>query len=328
MYDKNGQRYGFQYKNGSTTAYYYYIYNGQGDVIGILNSSGSLVAEYAYNAWGQHTAIRDGNGNPVSSSNTTHIANLNPFRYRGYYYDTESYFYYLNSRYYDAKTGRFINADGQINDDVLGTNLFAYCSNNPVNRADNEGEFWHILAGAVVGGLINGAVKAVSNVIEGKSVTDGLGTAMLAGAASGALASSGVGLVGSVVGNAAISMAENAVNQVIKNNGFNNFDAKDMAIDGTIGGISGAIGGAGKGTKHLMNLGKQSVKRTINQASHQGIKAGLKEGSKAASYYVKSSKGFYKNMLKELRKDIAVSGGVAFSTSDFAKEQYNLVIWG
>ena len=153
LYDENGQRYGFQYKNGSTTAYYYYIYNGQGDVIGILNSSGSLVAEYAYNAWGQHTAIRDGNGNPVSSSNTTHIANLNPFRYRGYYYDTESYFYYLNSRYYDAKTGRFINADGQINDEILGTNLFAYCSNNPVMLCDPDGHIAFLTACFIVGAV-------------------------------------------------------------------------------------------------------------------------------------------------------------------------------
>ena len=163
MYDENGQRYGFQYKNGSTTAYYYYIYNGQGDVIGILNSSGSLVAEYAYNAWGQHTAIRDGNGNPVSSSNTTHIANLNPFRYRGYYYDTESYFYYLNFRYYDAKTGRFINADEYITtgQGINSTNMFAYCGNNPISNADESGQLFGAIIG--VGLVVTGIILACTS---------------------------------------------------------------------------------------------------------------------------------------------------------------------
>ena len=66
-------------------------------------------------------------------------ASLNPFRYRGYYYDTDTGFYYLNSRYYDPATGRFINADSQLNDGLLGFNLFAYCENNPVNRVDPNG---------------------------------------------------------------------------------------------------------------------------------------------------------------------------------------------
>ena len=67
-------------------------------------------------------------------------------------------------------------------------NLFAYCDNNPVVRADHGGDFWHIVVGAAAGALIGGIVKVASNAIKGKSLTDGLATAMLAGAASGALA--------------------------------------------------------------------------------------------------------------------------------------------
>ena len=69
----------------------------------------------------------------------------NPFRYKGYYYDSESGMYYLNSRYYDPEIGRFISADGQINSDILGANLYAYCSDNSVSRAESQGAFWDIV---------------------------------------------------------------------------------------------------------------------------------------------------------------------------------------
>lgn len=71
---------------------------------------------------------------------------------RGYVYDTETGLYYLNSRYYNPGTGRFINADNQLSSgDVIGTNLFAYCGNNPVNRVDPTGEaWWHWALGAAV----------------------------------------------------------------------------------------------------------------------------------------------------------------------------------
>ena len=184
--------------------------------------------------------------------------------------------------------GRFISADNPelVTVTLMGhsdKNLFAYCDNNPISRADNGGGVWHIVIGAVVGGIINGATTAISNVIAGRSITDGLFTSMLSGAASGALACTGIGALGMIAANASIAMAENAVNQVVAK-GFTNFDVEDMLIDGTIGGISGAIGGPGKGSKHLTNLGKQSIKRSVNAFKNKGLKAGIKETGKALLY--------------------------------------------
>ena len=135
LYDESGSLYGFT-RSGT---YYYYAFNGQGDVIGIYDADGDVVAKYSYDTWGVPRTITDGSNNDVSS-NSSHIANINPIRYRGYYYDIDTGFYYLQSRYYDPVAGRFINADGQLNDGLLGYNLFAYCLNNPVNMADLAGE--------------------------------------------------------------------------------------------------------------------------------------------------------------------------------------------
>ena len=301
---------------------YLYVTNLQGDVTAILDTSGNTVVEYTYDAWGN---ILTTTGSMAST-----LGELNPLRYRGYVYDRETGLYYVSSRYYDPEIGRFINAD--TTDILTATpmgltdkNLYAYCDNNPVMRADYGGDFWHIVVGAAAGALIGGVVKAVSNAIEGKSLTDGLATAMLAGAASGALASTGVGIVGMVAGNAAISMAENAANQVIENKGFNNFDVGDMLIDGAIGGVSGALGGAGKGTKHLTNLGKQTVKRTFNATTHRGLKAGLKEAGKAFAYYGKNSAKYYKTFVKGLPSDFISTVGTTIASSNYMKYQYRRI---
>ena len=135
MFDEAGTRYSFLY-NGST---YYYVFNGQGDVIGITDGYGNMLARYTYDAWGKPLTITDGAGNDVSG-NASHIANVNPFRYRGYYYDKESGLYYLQSRYYDPVVGRFINADGLVdNRDINTQNMFQYGVNNPINNFDLNG---------------------------------------------------------------------------------------------------------------------------------------------------------------------------------------------
>ena len=126
---------GFQY-NGVN---YYYLKNGQGDVVGILDSSGTLVAKYTYDAWGKLLSVTDAAGND-KSADASFIGNINPVRYRSYYYDTETGLYYLQSRYYDPEVGRFINADRVVTEkSINGYNLFAYCLNNPICNFDYSG---------------------------------------------------------------------------------------------------------------------------------------------------------------------------------------------
>ncbi|MBO4309182.1 MAG: RHS repeat-associated core domain-containing protein [Clostridia bacterium] len=107
---------------------------------------GTKLISYKYDAWGNVSTT-------ISHLGNWWEASLNPFRYRGYYYDTETGFYYLNSRYYNPEWGRFINADGYVSTGtgLLGYNMYAYCNNNPVMYVDPDGEFpWLILAIVVV----------------------------------------------------------------------------------------------------------------------------------------------------------------------------------
>lgn len=133
MYDNNSDAFGFIYNSTE----YYYIKNAQNDVTAIADSNGNVLARYYYDAWGKVLEI----------TGNTEIAGLNPIRYRSYYYDAETGWYYLNTRYYSADMCRFINSD----DESLTTsspaaftdkNLFTYCDNNSIVRIDSSGDFW------------------------------------------------------------------------------------------------------------------------------------------------------------------------------------------
>ena len=131
-YESNDQLVGVQI-NGTE---YIYLKNLQGDVVSILDMNGQSVVDYTYDAWGKVTSI--------SGSMADTIGNLNPMRYRSYYYDNESGYYYLQSRYYDSNTCRFINADESsmlelTKGEAVGANLFAYCGNDPANNVDPSG---------------------------------------------------------------------------------------------------------------------------------------------------------------------------------------------
>ncbi len=181
VYDAEGRPFLLRL-NGKTD--YFYLYNGLGDVVGLVDSSNQVVVRYQYNSWGKVTSTQDTSG--VS------LATLNPFRYRKYVYDPETGLYCLGSRYYDPEVGRFVNADDTdvifAKPQELGSkNLYAYCDNNPVAREDYAGEFpIPCIVGAVVGAVVSG----FSYVLSSGGEIDGveLAKSCLVGAVSGALA--------------------------------------------------------------------------------------------------------------------------------------------
>ena len=131
VYDESGKPFALKYStNGTSFQTYYYVLNLQGDVVKLIQESGGVVARYTYDAWGN---LLDSGGN---------LAEVNPLRYRGYYYDNETGFYYLQSRYYDPANRRFINADRHMStgQGFVGTNMFAYCDNSPVFLVDHDGD--------------------------------------------------------------------------------------------------------------------------------------------------------------------------------------------
>ena len=149
------------------------------------------MVEYKYDAWGNH-AVLNASGGDIEEG--THIGNMNPYRYRGYYYDTETGLYYLKSRYYDPETGRFISIDGISYLDaetVNGLNLYAYCLDNPVMNVDPNGTFG-ILAGILIGLAIGAfavatgfaiyaGVTAYNNGLRGWDVLKAVGNGFLNG---------------------------------------------------------------------------------------------------------------------------------------------------
>ena len=138
---------------------YYYKKNAQGDIVAILDSEGVELASYTYDACGNITTV----------SGDEQLAENNPFRYRGYYQDSESGFFYLQSRYYDSSVGRFLNADSQINEGILGYNLFAYCGNNSINNWDPIGYSYYNLY--LQPSWINALAPALAGIVAGISAS-------------------------------------------------------------------------------------------------------------------------------------------------------------
>ena len=222
FYNSTGKRVGFA--NG--TMLFYYLYNLQGDVIAIVRAAtGQIVAKYSYDAWGKCT---------VTNATGYAVGDKNPFRYRGYYYDTETGLYYLNSRYYSPEFGRFISADRFASTDVtmpLSANAYSYCENNPIARKDVDGALW---VSALIGVASVYVADIIGNVIEGKSGWDILKPTSSVGTYLGA------GVSGMITGGGLISVISRPiVNTGIKYGidcgiGNKDFSIKDVATDLTM----------------------------------------------------------------------------------------------
>ncbi len=157
-YDSTGDVIGFTRTVNGTDTEYFYVKNLQGDILKVITATGTEAATYTYDAWGKLlTATGD-------------LAEVNPLRYRGYFYDTETSLYYLKSRYYDPEVGRFINPDAYAStgQGILGANMFTYCDNNPIIYADFSGTISELVilpVGTTLASIVSTAVIAVAAVV-------------------------------------------------------------------------------------------------------------------------------------------------------------------
>ena len=224
---------------------YFYQKDAQGNIIGILDSNGNVVVQYYYDAWGNHKVV-SATGIEITSS--TNIGNLNPFRYRGYYYDTETGLYFLQTRYYDPEVGRFLNRDAVTYADpatINGLNLYAYCLNNPVEYVDPDGHAVLIfLAAAIFGFTVSFTSSAITQAIfTGGQVNWGIAAIDgLFGAVSGLLTVvPGLGAVATGFINAGLTALNGVITTGIEN------DWQYSLQDGITIAISSIMSGVGSG---------------------------------------------------------------------------------
>ena len=295
IYDNTGKPYALNYDG----IMYYYVLNLQGDVIAIVTTWGETYGTYTYDAW----------GNVISQSGS--IASINPIRYRGYYYDSESGLYYLGSRYYDPAVKRFINADGATlavtnSGELTDKNYFAYCNNNPVMQKDDDGELGHIAVAALVGGLISGVADAVLQVATTGKL-DLKQTAIAAG--SGAISAAcsmipGMNMAISVAVNAGLGAGSYAATEAVNGR-------KVTAAGVAWGTLSGAVAGV-VGTKFRQSS-TESLKKATDAVIDRGMRrvtSGVARSSKSA---VKRgfdilSRGY--SMLTKYGRRVGVNSGV------------------
>ena len=262
-YDENGDVIGIKY--GGTV--YYFGKNQQGDILEIHNGT-TVVAKYTYNAWGEITSITDGSGNAIAASATTNIANVNPFRYRGYYYDSDTGFYYVSNRYYDPKICRWISSDlpeiaysEYVN--LAQYNLFVYCFNNPINMTDENGTWpdWATKIAIGIGAVVVGAIAVAAT-----AATGGAAAAFIGAAVTGLKAAAVSGVIGAVVG-----AGNNVVQHRITTGSWSGADK--VALDGAVNGFANGFMTGG-----IMAGGSQLLSSGFKIAAESGIPTGRNGG--------------------------------------------------
>ena len=291
FYDADGNPSGIRYKDNSGTVNdYYFVCNWRGDVIQIYNASGTLVGSYTYDAWGKVTEN-------ATSADTENITETNPIRYRGYYYDTETRLYYVNSRYYDPAVKRMLNAD----DDSLSTatpqgltdkNYFTYCDNNPTVRVDSDGAFWNVVIGAAVGGALGATTQViVQGGVHNKKELFKVVISGVSGAVGGGLGACGLPLVWSVVSDTGIAFATSLGLELVDNNyKLGDVDWFEIGVDTvesvSIGVLSGHFynelsGSAMNQADRIISKGKNKIIKGITSPKGASkVKGTIKTGQR------------------------------------------------
>ena len=297
--------------------------------IAAIKNSRDTVVQYNYDAWGNHKVL---NASGVEIVTVNDIGNLNPFRYRGYYYDTETGLYYLQTRYYDPEVGRFISRDSIEYADpesINGLNLYAYCGNNPVMNVDPNGTLViSFIVGLVVSFAIGFASSSISQGIQYgweninwvQSVVDGLFAV-----ASTALAATGVGLGASIGLGAVLGFGQYAIDSA--------FHGESLTWSGAIsailvGAVAGAFSGAGasngkvlaKGMTGRAETGMKALITTVNRygANSAAFKNVMNLYRKAIATSVQNTinREFTKSVIK-IGGSVIVSPGLQWLTRTF-----------
>ena len=283
--------------DGST---YFYRKDVLGNVAKILDNTGAVVVEYKYDAWGKcQTTVVD--------SSATEIANLNPFRYRGYYFDTETGFYFLKTRYYDPEICRFTTIDDikyLAPESINGLNLYTYCGNNPIMHIDPTGNAFltALLISVIVGAVISGTISGVTAYNEGAR---------------------GIGLIGAIAGGAIMGAAMGAILTI---GGAAGLASLGVSIAGytltsvwTALGISVAIGTSAG----IASYGIENGLREDNSLSAKGfVSAGLSSALKSVATFLTGFAGGRLGAFDKMFLNPILEGASTLSTSvtyDLAK---------
>ena len=293
LYDADGAPIGMQYRTESMSAGKFYTFwferNLQGDIIAVYNEGGTKVCTYTYDAWGNVTLTW------VNSLATNLYAVYNPFKYRGYYHDTETGFYYVSSRYYDPEIGRWINADTT---DVLSLpyyhpgqyNLFSYCNNNPVNDMDDDGQLSWLAKIAIGAAAI--AVGVGVTVLTGGAALPALVAGVKAACVAGAIS-------------AGTSAAATAVRSAASGDSFSTVVQKSAkaAVDGFADGFM--AGGIAAGASQVASGGfKIAAKLGAKTGRSGGIKLGNTKILSPDAAWQKNNGGTLLKVGKTFRIDV------------------------
>ena len=304
-YSSGGELIGYTYKTAEAETECILVKNQQGDVERVISADGTILAAYTYDAW----------GNVLTSEGS--LATANPIRYRGYYFDTETSLYYLQSRYYDPAIGRFINADNYATTykTSTGANMFAYCLNNPANCKDDGGELANWLIGGVVGavaGIVGQVLSdAATSLLTGKVTVSNWQTyagAAVGGAAGGiVLATTGnVNAANAVTGAVTTGVGQSLEKLTIK--GYKKTWAEiganavaDGAVSYTLGKIPGFKGTtAGRNSwsavykSGLTKLRNGTVARMSGKVVSKGLGSSIISGFALDAYYGLKQYGYDK----------------------------------
>ena len=296
LYDEKGTPFAFEYQEKM----YFYQTNLQGDIIGIVDSKGSQVVVYRYDAWGEVLVSSDASG--------FGLAQINPLRYRGYYYDQETGLYYLQTRYYDPKVRRFLNADDasvltKDPEQLTEKNLYAYCDDNPVMYRDDTGMF-DIVSG-IFGAVTNVATTYFAAKVTGQEcgVWD-LAVAAFAGLVSGMTKSSlyitlvsafmsGVGTTnGSLAGGSDIKEAlwKGGMTALCTAVSVNAIAGWKIPVSDVVKNISGTIFGIGNGLVTAGVVASFPYRKSSSSSSKKNISQNKRKSNPVVKNYKKTAK--------------------------------------